>query len=81
MFEDFFVDRLTSLRNQKNVSAREMSLALGQNESYINRIENRLAFPSMQVFSISVNIFRSRRRNSSMKRTPRRERSIRFQKK
>ncbi len=44
MFEDFFVDRLTSLRNQKNVSAREMSLALGQNESYINRIENRLAF-------------------------------------
>lgn len=50
MFEDFFVDRLTSLRNQKNVSAREMSLALGQNESYINRIENRLTFPSMQVF-------------------------------
>lgn len=50
MFEDFFVDRLTSLRNQKNVSAREMSLALGQNESYINRIENRLAFPSMQFF-------------------------------
>lgn len=50
MYEDFFVERLTSLRNQKNVSAREMSLALGQNESYINRIENRLAFPSMQVF-------------------------------
>ncbi len=50
MFEEFFVERLTSLRNQKNVSAREMSLALGQNESYINRIENRLAFPSMQVF-------------------------------
>ncbi len=50
MFEDFFIERLASLRNQKNVSAREMSLALGQNESYINRIENRLAFPSMQVF-------------------------------
>lgn len=50
MFEEFFFERLTSLRNQKNVSAREMSLALGQNESYINRIENRLAFPSMQVF-------------------------------
>ena len=27
-----------------------MSLALGQNASYINRIENRKAFPSMQVF-------------------------------
>jgi len=50
MFEEYFVERLISLRNQKNVSAREMSLALGQNESYINRIENKLAFPSMQVF-------------------------------
>ena len=54
MFEDFFIERLTSLRNQKNVSAREMSLALGQNGSYINRIENRLAFPSMQVFFYRV---------------------------
>lgn len=50
MFEDFFIERITLLRNQKNVSAREMSLAIGQNPSYINRIENRKAFPSMQVF-------------------------------
>lgn len=50
MFEDFFVERLSSLRNQKNVSAREMSLALGQNASYINRIENKQTFPSMQAF-------------------------------
>lgn len=50
MFEDFFVERITSLRNKKNVSAREMSLAIGQNESYINRIENKQAFPSMQAF-------------------------------
>ena len=50
MYEDFFIERLTSLRNQKNVSAREMSLALGQNGSYINRIENKLALPSMQAF-------------------------------
>lgn len=50
MFEDYFVERLTYLRNQRNVSAREMSLALGQNSSYINRIENKLAFPSMQAF-------------------------------
>lgn len=34
----------------KKVSAWEMSLAIGQNGSYINRIENRQAFPSMQVF-------------------------------
>ena len=50
MFEDFFIKRLASLREQKGVSAREMSLALGQNESYINRIENGKAFPSLQAF-------------------------------
>lgn len=50
MYEDYFAERLSALRAQKNVSAREMSLALGQNESYINRIENKKAFPSMQIF-------------------------------
>ncbi|MCI5741362.1 MAG: helix-turn-helix transcriptional regulator [Lachnospiraceae bacterium] len=50
MYEDFFSQRITELRLQKNVSAREMSLALGQNGSYINRIENKQAFPSMQAF-------------------------------
>lgn len=50
MYEDFFAERLAQLRQQKNVSAREMSLSLGQNGSYINRIENKHTFPSMQVF-------------------------------
>lgn len=50
MYEDYFAERLSALRTKKNVSAREMSLALGQNESYINRIENKKAFPSMQIF-------------------------------
>lgn len=50
MYEDFFSERLADLRAQKNVSAREMSLAIGQNESYINRIENKKAYPSMQCF-------------------------------
>lgn len=50
MYEKFFIERLNSLRTQKNVSAREMSLAIGQNDSYINRIENGKTFPSMQVF-------------------------------
>ena len=50
MYEDFFADRIAFLRMQKNVSAREMSLAIGQNCSYINRIENKLAFPSMAAF-------------------------------
>lgn len=50
MYEEMFADRLAKLRTLKGVSAREMSLAVGQNESYINRIENGLAYPSMQVF-------------------------------
>lgn len=50
MYETFFAERIAALRNKKNVSAREMSLAIGQNESYINRIENKHAFPSMQCF-------------------------------
>lgn len=50
MFEDFFCKRLTQLRQEKGVSARDMSLSLGQSESYINRIENRQMLPSMTVF-------------------------------
>ena len=49
-YEESFGERLNNLRTAKNVSAREMSLALGQNCSYINRIENQKAFPSMQAF-------------------------------
>ena len=50
MYEDFFADRMASLRMKRSVSAREMSLTIGQNESYINRIENKQTFPSMQAF-------------------------------
>ncbi|MGN0728906.1 helix-turn-helix domain-containing protein [Treponema sp.] len=45
-----FSDRLRFLRNRKKISAREMSLALGQNVNYINLIENGRRFPSLQGF-------------------------------
>ena len=45
-----FALRLSALRQQKGVSAREMSLALGQNTNYINRIEHGRNYPSMQSF-------------------------------
>lgn len=48
--EGFFSQRLTQLRMHKQVSARDMSLSLGQAANYINSIENRKAFPSMQSF-------------------------------
>lgn len=50
MNEEFFRQRLAQLRIQKGVSARDMSLTLGQSESYINKIENGKAYPSMQIF-------------------------------
>lgn len=45
-----FAKRLSELRKNKGVSAREMSLSLGQSENYINHIENAKAFPSMAIF-------------------------------
>ena len=49
-FKSFFAHRLYTLRTEHNISAREMSLAMGQNSSYINRIENKITLPSMQGF-------------------------------
>ena len=45
-----FADRLFALREAKGVSARDMSLSIGQNENYINNMENKKAFPSMTGF-------------------------------
>lgn len=42
--------RISKLRLQKNVSARNMSLSLGQNEGYINKIENKNSYPTMKSF-------------------------------
>lgn len=50
MMEEFFGQRLAQLRMTKGVSARDMSLSLGQSPSYINKIENGKTFPSMQNF-------------------------------
>ncbi len=49
-YEDDFGLRLSRLRSQKNVSARKMSLALGQNKGYINTIERGRSMPSMAIF-------------------------------
>lgn len=50
MEESFIQERITQLRLKKGVSARDMSLSLGQSESYINTIENKKSLPSMTVF-------------------------------
>lgn len=48
--EDRFAERLAQLRMDKGVSARDMSLSLGQSAGYINNIENKKNLPSMTVF-------------------------------
>ena len=50
MIEKAFAKRLSELRMLKNVSAREMSLAIGQNQGYIHNIENGNNLPSMMAF-------------------------------
>jgi len=50
MDEIFIQERITQLRIKKGVSARDMSLSLGQSGSYINSIENKHALPSMSMF-------------------------------
>ena len=50
MYEDFVPERLAKLRMQKGVSARDMSLSLGQANNYINNVENKKTLPSMQSF-------------------------------
>ncbi|MBQ3692524.1 MAG: helix-turn-helix transcriptional regulator [Clostridia bacterium] len=50
MEKEDFINRLVRLRMNKGVSARDMSLSLGQNPGYINNIENGKNFPTMQGF-------------------------------
>ena len=50
MYKEDFALRLSLLRTQMNISARDMSLSLGQNPGYINSIESGKALPSMAMF-------------------------------
>lgn len=50
MTEEYFKLRIAKLRTEKSVSARDMSLSLGQNAGYINNIETGKALPSMAMF-------------------------------
>lgn len=54
-----FAERLSTLRQEKGVSARDMSRSIGQNENYINNIENKKAFPSMTSFFYICEFFKN----------------------
>lgn len=50
MEKEDFIKRLAQLRINKGVSARDMSLSIGQSAGYINNIENGVNLPSMMAF-------------------------------
>lgn len=50
MEKEEFCRRLTQLRMNKGVSARDMSLSIGQSPNYINGIECGNSYPSMATF-------------------------------
>ena len=49
-YSEFLSKRLTQLRIQKGISARDMSLSIGQSPGYINKIESQQNLPSMTGF-------------------------------
>ena len=48
--EIFLANRVAQLRTEKGISARDMSLSIGQGAAYINNIENKRTLPSMRGF-------------------------------
>ncbi len=50
MDRELFCKRLSQLRINKGVSARDMSLSIGQSPNYINVIESGKNYPSMDAF-------------------------------
>ena len=50
MDKETFTRRLVELRIKKGVSARDMSLSIGQSAGYINNIENGINYPSIALF-------------------------------
>lgn len=63
MEREDFCKRLAQLRMNKGVSARDMSLSIGQSPNYINGIESGDNYPSMATFFIFVITSELRQRN------------------
>jgi len=54
------INRISQLRTREGLSARELSLKIGKNEAYINRLEYRKNFePSITVINDIVDVCNS----------------------
>lgn len=47
-FKKFISNRFAVIRNNSNISARKLSLDMGQSSEYINQIENGHKMPSLE---------------------------------
>lgn len=47
-FKQFISNRFASIRTANNISARQLSIKMGQSSEYINQIENGRKMPSME---------------------------------
>lgn len=57
MYETYTQERIAALKRQRGLTARDLSLSLGQNDSYINRIENNKALPSLEMLFAICDFF------------------------
>lgn len=49
MLQEYVAKRVSILRTEKGISARDMSLSLGMSENYVNSVENGKLSPSLEV--------------------------------
>lgn len=54
---DFARQRIIELRNEKGVSARDMSLSMGQNHAYVNKIESGVHKASLEAIEYICKYF------------------------
>lgn len=47
-FKDFVRNRIAEIRISHNISARKLSIEMGQSTEYINQIENGRKLPSLE---------------------------------
>lgn len=64
MDKEFIKERVATIRNSKNISARSLSLNLGMSSEYVNQVENGRLMPSLDFimnfcdyFNISISEF------------------------
>ncbi|MDR1464284.1 MAG: helix-turn-helix domain-containing protein [Oscillospiraceae bacterium] len=55
---EFIIRRIQKMRDSKGISARDLSLSIGQNEGYINKIETKQGKPSLDGLVFVCEYFR-----------------------